>query len=105
MNTCPRCNGKGNITYYGHIAGGVCFKCEGLGKVKAVRQRPIKAKPLSQMIKIEALCWGRPMAEGDITAAYLAHTGLTREQIAELRKLWGEGVREVLREEWGKVGA
>lgn len=33
MFTCPRCNGKGTIKEYGHIRGGVCFKCSGKGKV------------------------------------------------------------------------
>lgn len=40
--TCPRCNGKGNITYYGHIQNGVCFKCGGTGLVKFVAERTPK---------------------------------------------------------------
>lgn len=28
---CPRCGGKGYLSYYGHVENGVCFKCEGNG--------------------------------------------------------------------------
>lgn len=28
---CPRCGGTGFIQYYGHVEGGVCFKCQGSG--------------------------------------------------------------------------
>jgi len=28
---CPKCSGKGNITAYANIAGGVCFACGGKG--------------------------------------------------------------------------
>lgn len=30
--SCGRCDGSGRISYYGHIEGGLCFKCGGLGK-------------------------------------------------------------------------
>lgn len=29
---CPKCGGKGYLYCYGHIEGGVCFKCGGTGK-------------------------------------------------------------------------
>jgi hypothetical protein len=37
--SCPSCNhplrclGKGYISAFGHIHGGVCFRCEGSGKL------------------------------------------------------------------------
>jgi hypothetical protein len=31
-NICPKCDGKGYIQEYGHIAGGVCFQCNGNGR-------------------------------------------------------------------------
>lgn len=31
-NACPKCGGKGYIVEYGHIAKGVCFKCNGSGR-------------------------------------------------------------------------
>jgi len=39
---CPRCAGKGQIPGYGHVLGGVCFKCGGSGKVpfRAVSTKP-----------------------------------------------------------------
>lgn len=30
---CPRCNGNGKISYYAGIAGGICFRCQGLGRI------------------------------------------------------------------------
>ena len=39
---CPRCDGKGHITYYGHIRDGVCFRCGGAGTVKFVAGRTQK---------------------------------------------------------------
>lgn len=30
---CPKCNGKGYIPEYGHIASGVCFLCNGRGYI------------------------------------------------------------------------
>lgn len=29
---CQRCEGKGEIPAFGHVLGGVCFKCKGSGK-------------------------------------------------------------------------
>ena len=34
MNTCPKCGGKGTLDQYLHIAGGVCFHCNGSGEVR-----------------------------------------------------------------------
>lgn len=28
---CDRCNGKGNLSIYNYVQGGICFKCRGLG--------------------------------------------------------------------------
>ena len=30
---CAKCNGTGRLGHYGHIANGVCFDCQGTGKV------------------------------------------------------------------------
>jgi hypothetical protein len=32
---CPKCSGKGNISYYAGIAGGTCFRCKGTGRITA----------------------------------------------------------------------
>lgn len=29
---CTRCDGKGRINGFGHVLGGVCFKCKGSGR-------------------------------------------------------------------------
>jgi len=36
--TCPKCDGKGRLPHYGHIASGVCFACGGSGSGR-IRQR------------------------------------------------------------------
>ena len=33
MFTCPKCEGHGKIGAYSHVMSGVCFKCNGAGKV------------------------------------------------------------------------
>lgn len=35
MVTCDNCRGKGTLHDFGHIAKGVCFKCNGSGKIKS----------------------------------------------------------------------
>lgn len=32
---CPKCKGKGRISIYAGIAGGVCFRCNGSSKISA----------------------------------------------------------------------
>lgn len=35
LYSCPRCNGKGFIQGFGHVADGRCFACAGAGKLSA----------------------------------------------------------------------
>jgi DnaJ-class molecular chaperone len=30
---CGKCNGKGKIDHYHYVSGGVCFSCDGAGKI------------------------------------------------------------------------
>ena len=30
---CGKCNGKGKISHYHYVSGGVCFACDGAGKI------------------------------------------------------------------------
>lgn len=32
---CPKCNGNGKIRCYAGIAGGICFRCKGSGRITA----------------------------------------------------------------------
>lgn len=32
-NPCSRCGGEGKLTHFGHVYGGICFKCNGAKKV------------------------------------------------------------------------
>ena len=38
---CYRCSGKGHIAAFGHVLGGVCFKCGGSGKQSAKPSKSI----------------------------------------------------------------
>lgn len=39
--TCPRCTGSGHLPTLRHIDGGVCFKCDGTGKVDHLPAAPV----------------------------------------------------------------
>lgn len=45
--TCDRCNGEGRIRSFNHVLGGICFKCQGSGKVdrKPAAPKMSKANP------------------------------------------------------------
>lgn len=51
MNTqtfpCTRCDGSGRIRAFGHVLGGVCFKCNGSGKQARKPSKPSQLFPLS----------------------------------------------------------
>lgn len=36
--TCRRCKGKGELPHYGHVMGGICFKCDGSGDEELGKQ-------------------------------------------------------------------
>lgn len=46
MYTCPKCDGKGHIAVYNHVAGGCCFLCNGKGTVERL---PRERKPRKQL--------------------------------------------------------
>lgn len=33
IHACDRCDGVGRLPHYGHVASGVCFACQGSGKL------------------------------------------------------------------------
>ena len=39
---CNNCMGKGYISYYNHIADGICFKCKGKGYINVKLQKTNK---------------------------------------------------------------
>lgn len=66
---CSRCGGSGYLSYYGHVHGGVCFKCNGSGKefktikeytpeyeakLNARREAKAKIKANQELEKMEA---------------------------------------------------
>lgn len=46
---CPKCCGKGNIPAFSGIAGGICFRCGGEGKVEYRKVRINKLSPINAM--------------------------------------------------------
>lgn len=46
---CPKCNGKGFIGRYSHVASGTCFRCAGSGKVSAARVAQDRYKEIDAM--------------------------------------------------------
>ena len=94
--SCPRCEGKGYISAFNHVAAGTCFRCKG-AKVVAFRAAP-KTKPapaLSENIKIEAICGGTPF----INERAREYFGFSAEFLKTLQALWNAGVREIKRAE------
>jgi hypothetical protein len=48
---CPKCTGNKTIRGFGHIAGGVCFRCSGNGTIlvtpeKAPEYEPVRVQPV-----------------------------------------------------------
>lgn len=54
MFTCGKCNGKGRIREYGHVADGVCFECGGTGKVEAREKSTVGAFTLENTLELLA---------------------------------------------------
>jgi DnaJ-class molecular chaperone len=41
---CPKCHGGGYIARYGHTLEGICFRCNGSGKINKPRERNVSPK-------------------------------------------------------------
>jgi hypothetical protein len=52
--TCPKCDGKKHIDGFGHVANGVCFRCNGAGVVKACT---VKAPPPATAYQVKCAEW------------------------------------------------
>lgn len=39
--TCPKCNGRGILTFCAHIDNGRCFTCSGTGKITQAKRGPV----------------------------------------------------------------
>lgn len=73
---CPKCGGTGNIYYYAHVEGGVCFLCGGSGVHptqvivrRAEYQRELDAKRLERARK----------AAPAVNAAFLEREGFSKD--------------------------
>lgn len=76
LRSCPKCNGQGIIYQYGHVKGGVCFKCQGAGAVHG--PRPTKAEREELEIRRPAMIAERESRRTEVQAARdreMAETG------------------------------
>jgi len=46
---CPRCCGSGNIGAFAHVMGGVCFRCQGHGRVSGRTAKENKFSAINAM--------------------------------------------------------
>ena len=93
---CTKCNGTGYIGHYGHVAGGVCFDCNGAGTTNVRRPRKSQAKvvdptiALSNEAKVKELTglyeYDPRLADG-VTPAHPYWATHVRE-LAQLDKKW-----------------
>ncbi len=83
---CPRCEGKGEIAAFRNVAGGVCFRCGGSGKVAT---RPMVAKRWQCVYAGVGLFYIKARSEAAalreaiarINPAYPAFAGVTPDQV------------------------
>lgn len=68
--TCPKCNGRGTLTFCTHIENGRCFTCSGTGKVTQAKRGPVVGalEALPEAIR----CTDKQMRE--ITRLAIAHS-------------------------------
>lgn len=106
MATCGRCNGKGCINGFGHIAGGRCFACGGSGQLAAPSSSgTLRREALGRLmmdIKFASDNVGNPVAPVlnalDRIAGELVDLGdprVTERAIAAVGA-WGPDVRRLL---------
>lgn len=58
--TCPKCNGKGTLDQYHHIAGGQCFRCNGTGEVNdRLTQRIKTVEEMESELAEKGIIFGR----------------------------------------------
>lgn len=47
---CFTCNGTGNLPYFQHVDGGICYKCEGTGECEVKPAAPVPAKTKAELV-------------------------------------------------------
>lgn len=95
--TCGKCDGRGRIDAFGHYARGVCFWCDGTGKIqnsgknKITNSKWYRMQVGNLMHTAEIAMWGAANGNESYCEFYLG------TMIADLRKIGTDGAREVLR--------
>lgn len=85
---CPRCLGKGQIAAYRNVQGGVCFRCNGTGKV-ATRPAKPSAKWVCDFASGQHIGYVKAKTEAEamrkaramINPAYPAYRGVTPDMV------------------------
>lgn len=97
--TCPKCDGVGSLSAFGHVANGVCFCCKGKKVVTVDKQKLIdKIRPENQK-----------KAEWILASTEASYVGLSFAKLSAIRDFahcgWGlqEAYPDMLAH-WFKVG-
>lgn len=84
LTTCDRCEGKGYLAHFAGYAEGVCFVCNGTGKVDAaLSDCKMNAETREYVAQIRAWLAGFDGAEVAAVAQKL--TGLSPKKLCEVR--------------------
>lgn len=73
MFTCKRCEGTGFLPQYSHIAGGVCFHCEGSGRTTSFKH---SIEMLEEIIQANECIEKNISEQGDFEKFRDAHSTL-----------------------------
>jgi DnaJ-class molecular chaperone len=58
---CPKCDGHGQIRAFSNVAGGVCFKCNGNGKLAG--KKPVSAQRWAFCADGSVIVWKKAKTE------------------------------------------
>ena len=86
---CDRCGGTGYLPQFRHVAGGVCFKCNGLGVVGPRPAEP--AKPLT------------PVSNFWSVSVFSVHNGIEEHRLVGGGGLSRDEAREIARRTAGNI--
>lgn len=93
LRPCGKCDGKGRIRAYGHVAGGVCFLCSGHGTLEAPadwREREVKAAKRRAAREAKRIATGENAV---LWAEFSAANRVAAARVDAARAEWNAGDR------------
>lgn len=95
--TCPKCSGNGYIAAFAGVAGGVCFKCNGEGRVAYRAPRKYTPKKVvvdpNTMYDIGELLSGVPFTDTKRARAHANEFGISYTRYVQLRVMYKRGMQ------------